>query len=101
MIVLSDGWHQAIGIAVVVIIGVVVLRRPNDDMLLTGHVLIVLALSGVDAEQWQEVVVGGEDLTFLQDAVVVGRMVGCRAQEEKEEEEEEKEKGKPHPDPPP
>lgn len=74
-------------------------------MLLAGHVLIVLALSGVDTEQWQEVVVGGEDLTFLQDAVVVGKMIGCRAQEEKEEEEEEKEKekekGKPHPDPPP
>lgn len=63
--VFGDGGHEAVGIAVVMVNGVVVLRRPDDDVLLARHELIVAALCGRDAKERQEVVISGEDLTFL------------------------------------
>ena len=68
-------------------------------MLFVWHELIVAALCGIDAEQRQEIIVGGEDLAFLQNAVVVGRGAEGRAEQEKQQGNSYGEE--PYPNPPP
>lgn len=66
--VLGNGWHETVGITIVMVGGIVVLRRPYDDLLFAGNELIVAALGGCYTKEREEVIVGGEHPSFLQDA---------------------------------
>lgn len=64
--VLGDGGHQAVGISVVVVGGVMVLRCPYVSYGALGYRLIMPVVGSVDIEQREELFVGSEGLTFFQ-----------------------------------
>lgn len=69
--VLGDGGHQAVGITVVVVGGVMVLRCPNICYGALGYGLVMLVVGSVDIEQLEELFVGCEGLTAFQYGTVV------------------------------
>lgn len=76
--VFCDGGHETVWVAVVMIVGIMILRRPDNNFFIARDELKVSAFGGSDAEEWKEVVVRSERLALVKDAWVVCRRDGCR-----------------------